>query len=57
MASDISMCMNDTCPLRETCYRFKATPEPLYQAYAGFKYETKEDGEVYCDGYWKLSER
>ena len=34
---DISMCQNQTCPLRDTCYRFKAKPDPYWQAYGGFK--------------------
>ena len=44
---DISMCLNITCPLKETCYRFKATPNEYKQSYAGFK--PKEDGT--CDYY------
>jgi hypothetical protein len=45
---DISMCQNQLCPLRETCYRFTATPDTPYQCYAVFKPD--ENGE--CDYYW-----
>ena len=49
MCPDISMCRSNTCPLKDTCYRFTATPNPYRQAYADFKYndETKE-----CNHYW-----
>ena len=34
---DISMCQNQTCPVKEECYRFMATPNPYRQSYAAFK--------------------
>ena len=50
---DISMCNSNTCPLKDTCYRFTATPSPFRQAYADFKYneETKN-----CEYYWDNKE-
>lgn len=33
---DISMCANQTCHMREQCYRFRATPS-YRQAYADFR--------------------
>ena len=45
---DISMCANKDCPLRESCYRFKAEPG-MYQTYSSFEYK---DGE--CEDYWEL---
>lgn len=47
--SDISMCKNLNCPLRESCYRFLAEPS-YYQTYAGFEYK---DGD--CDHYWPVT--
>ena len=46
---DISMCSSNTCPLKESCYRFTATPSQFWQSYADFKYNevTKE-----CNHYW-----
>jgi len=44
---DISMCMNNTCPLRSHCYRFTATPSQ-YQTYADFK---PDDNDT-CDDYY-----
>jgi len=35
---DISMCRNKECPLKEQCYRFKATPND-YQYYSDFEYK------------------
>jgi len=34
---DITMCTNKTCPLHESCYRFKATPSEVYQSYQRFE--------------------
>ena len=50
---DISMCLSYTCPLKESCYRFTATPSRFRQAYAHFKYDevTKK-----CDHYWNNEE-
>lgn len=45
---DISMCENKACPLKETCYRFNATPSS-YQAYGDFK----PDDTGKCEWYWK----
>lgn len=47
---DISMCKNDTCPLKNTCYRFIATPNEYVQQYDDFKYDEKSG----CDYYWKI---
>ena len=46
---DISMCRNETCRLRFTCFRFLAEPgDP--QSYANWKIEVI-DGHETCDGY------
>lgn len=34
---NISMCQNDKCEKKETCYRYKAEPNQHYQSYALFK--------------------
>lgn len=44
---DISMCRNNLCPLKESCYRFKANPSS-YQSYADFKYDKG------CNYYWEI---
>ena len=31
--ADITMCTGDGCPLKETCYRYRAEPEPEHQTY------------------------
>lgn len=33
---DISMCLNKTCPSKDQCYRFTATPDEHWQSYGGF---------------------
>ena len=47
--SDISLCLNTSCPLREVCYRFKAVPSE-YQSYADFK----PDDNGKCDYFIKI---
>jgi hypothetical protein len=47
---DISMCKGTDCPLKETCYRYKATPSEFMQAYFTIP-PIKNDGT--CDYYWK----
>lgn len=50
---DITMCDGGKCPLKETCYRYKATPNEYRQAYFLEEpfVETKEG--VICNHYWK----
>ena len=33
---DICMCLNHTCSIRSTCYRFRAVPDGFRQTYADF---------------------
>lgn len=42
---DISMCVNEECKRKETCYRYKAKPDKYMQAYGEFKEP--------CDHYWE----
>lgn len=37
MSPDITMCGNDKCKKKKTCYRFGARPDEM-QSYANFKY-------------------
>lgn len=47
--ADITMCNNKTCPLRSTCYRFKATASKHRQSYATFTYRGAG-----CIEYWPM---
>ena len=47
--SDISMCQNKECELKETCYRYLAIPFPQMQCYGDFK---PVNGK--CDYYWQI---
>ena len=53
---DITMCTNITCPLRESCYRFKATPNPFWQSVAKFEWYT-ENGVVKCEMFIELKDQ
>ena len=46
--SDITMCEGTDCPMKETCYRYTAKVNNLYQAY--FCEVPLKDGK--CDMYW-----
>lgn len=48
MCPDISMCENKKCPQKETCYRYKAKPDPYMQSFCKFKYRNG------CEYYWPI---
>ena len=57
---DISMCLNNTCPLKDSCYRFTAKASER-QSYSNFQYEITENEEgteklVKCKFYWDNKE-
>lgn len=43
--ADITMCVNESCPQKKSCYRHLAIPS-TYQSYAEFNYDNG------CDNYW-----
>ena len=45
------MCQNKCCPLREGCFRYKATPSPYWQSYSIFEYQNG-----HCDYYEPLED-
>lgn len=47
---DITMCPGEDCPLKESCYRYTATPSEFRQSY--FVNTPYKDGE--CDHYWEI---
>ena len=46
--TDITVCVNRTCPLKETCYRYNCPKNEYRQAYFEGKYKNGE-----CEYYWK----
>ena len=48
---DIAMCWGDNCPIKETCYRFTATPSKWRQSYFA-ETPIKEDNT--CDHFMKI---
>lgn len=48
--TDITMCRNVDCTIKETCYRFLAEPSE-YQAF--FVMDKKVETEDDCNHYWK----
>lgn len=44
---DIAMCMGQGCPIKDSCFRHVATPNPYRQSY--MEPERKEDGS--CEYY------
>ena len=45
------MCKGTDCPLKETCYRYTATPSFLQSVFIDIP--LKEDGT--CEYYWEIS--
>ena len=37
---DITMCDNDSCPLKHQCYRQMAVANEMYQSFASFEYDS-----------------
>ena len=50
---DITMCNGLNCPLKETCYRFKAMKKVYGQSY--FFSPPQKDGE--CEYYWEVDNK
>ena len=53
MCADITMCNDEECKIKESCYRFTAYKNKFLQAY--FVETPREDDK--CDYYWKNDER
>ena len=49
---DITMCNGVGCQMKETCYRYKATPSEFRQSY----FFTAPNKGLDCNYYWKLEE-
>lgn len=56
---DITMCNGergeDTCPIRDKCYRFTASPDPLWQSYfqvAPFIGGNPRKPYKFCESFW-----
>jgi hypothetical protein len=50
--SDITMCTNTQCPLKELCKRFNSKPNEFWQSYLHFDYRIPEGtGVPICDHY------
>lgn len=47
---DITMCTGVGCPLKETCYRYKAKPDEWWQSF--FMTPPFEKGK--CEHYWEI---
>jgi len=49
---DITMCAGRNCPLKETCYRYKAKPNMQWQSYFEEPYDKKKQT---CEYYLKIN--
>lgn len=47
---DITMCRGEGCPMKDTCYRYRATPSEYVQAY----FSTTPIIENDCEYYWPI---
>ena len=58
--ADITKCNQETCELKDTCYRWIATPNRFWQSYFYFDPRTRKEAtgsEEYCPVYWDINER
>ena len=53
---DISMCMNQSCPLRMNCFRYRAKANPFRQAFGSFTFTSVEGG-AECEYFWDIKEK
>lgn len=51
--ADISMCLNNSCTIKETCYRYTAIPNSYSQSYCDFKQDLNGN----CINYWTNSNK
>ncbi|NBT59078.1 hypothetical protein EBT16_09875 [bacterium] len=49
--ADITMCMNEDCPSKQSCYRYTAIPNEHRQSYADFMPDLLEGK---CENYWPI---
>jgi len=47
----ISMCKDETCPIKEKCYRYNAIVCYIWQTYSDFKYNNG------CIHFWKMEQK
>lgn len=54
---DITMCINDSCPLRKKCYRYRAVPSKYRQSFCRFEPITLSylhHTELMCPHIWDI---
>lgn len=53
---DVTLCMNNHCPLRDKCYRYRAIPDKYWQSYSKFEphKSTGWKGGYECDYFWQI---
>lgn len=47
----IAKCNNQSCPSKDSCYRYTVEANPLWKSYGNF--EPEWEGKQHCDYYWK----
>ena len=47
---DITMCVGKFCPLKETCYRYLASPNEYQSYFLEAPYKNND-----CEHYWKIN--
>ena len=52
--ADIAMCKDTLCKSKETCYRFKATPDNYRQSYL---IPNREEDAINCSMYWEITKK
>lgn len=54
--ADITMCRNEDCPIKESCYRYTATASEYRQSYFFGSPSKIVDDKFECEYYWETKE-
>lgn len=53
--ADITMCNDQQCPKKDTCYRFIAPACPYMQSY--YSVSPRKEASEECDDYWEVRDK
>lgn len=45
---DLTLCQNNSCPMKKNCYRYMAEPDPYMQSYSEFEYVDEKGKPFKC---------
>ena len=56
--ADITMCIGTNCPLKETCYRYRAVKDNYRQSmFVEVPFKITPMNTIECKYYWKIEDK